>query len=258
MLPDALIDRLRTARRIGVITGAGISAESGIQTYRGVGGLYDDPERGDRTVEALSAETVLSDPDRTWRVLAELARMAADAEPNAAHHALVEMEARAEAFTILTQNVDGLHAAAGTRNLIEIHGNIRNARCTRCPHRVRFEREDLMALDGTPPCPVCRSGLRPDAVLFGEMLPEREVAAMYRAFHVQPPEVVLWIGTSALFPYILDPLFTAQRHGNVTVEVNLERTDLSAEVDFALTGRAGDLVPAIAAVFGRDAAPECP
>lgn len=248
-LPTTLVERLRAARRIGVITGAGISAESGIQTYRGVGGLYDDPEKGERTVEALSKDTVERDPDRTWRVLAELARMAAGALPNRAHEALVAIEQHAESFTLLTQNVDGLHALAGTRNLIEIHGSLQDARCTRCPHRRRVSPEAIRALDAAPPCPACGARLRPDAVLFGEMLPERKVAAMYEAFHVRPPEVVLWIGTSALFPYIVDPLFTARRLGHVTVEVNLEATDLSREVDFALSGPAGELVPLIADAF---------
>ena len=253
ILPAALEGRLSSVRRIGVITGAGISAESGIQTYRGVGGLYDDPERGDRTVAALSAEMLERNPDRTWQVLSELARMAADALPNAAHRALVAMEQAATAFTLMTQNVDGLHAAAGTSNLIEIHGNIRDARCTRCPYALRFEREALLDMAGAPACPVCRAPMRPGAVLFGELLPEAEVASMYQAFHREPPELVLWIGTSALFPYVLSPLDTARRQGHLTVEVNPEETELSSRVDFSLLGRAGEVVPALAHALGAEA-----
>ncbi len=255
-LPAALARRLTTVRSVGVITGAGISAESGIQTYRGVGGLYEDPLKGERTVEALSAETVQRDPDRTWRVLVELARMAAGAQPNAAHRALVAIERCVDAFALLTQNVDGLHAAAGTSHLIEIHGNIRDARCTRCPYRKRFDAHVLAVLEGAPPCPVCRAAMRPDAVLFGEMLMESRVLAMHDAFHVTPPEAVLWIGTSAPFPYIVAPLFTAQRRGSLTIEVNLESTDLTPDVDFALHGRAGEIVPEIARALGALLDPE--
>ena len=166
VLPPALQHRLRGVRSIGVITGAGVSRESGIRTYRGQGGIYDDPEEGDRTVEALSGPTLASDPDRTWRVVAELARQAARAEPNAAHHALVDIERRVERFVLLTQNVDGLHQLAGSRNVIDIHGDIFSTRCMTCRRLDRLDRDALQQIDRTPRCSACRGPLRPNVVLF--------------------------------------------------------------------------------------------
>ena len=123
-LPQDVVSALADVRSAGVITGAGVSVESGIQPYRGEGGLYDDPDEGDRTVEALTGSTLQRDPDRTWRAIVKLARQAKDARPNPGHEALVRMEESLDRFVLLTQNVDGLHQLAGSRNVIAIHGNV--------------------------------------------------------------------------------------------------------------------------------------
>jgi NAD-dependent deacetylase len=242
-LPDDLIRRLRDVRSIGAITGAGISAESGIQTYRGRGGLYDDPEDGERTVEALSGHTLLSDPDRTWRAVGGLARQAVGARPNPAHHALVTMEAKLERFVLLTQNVDGLHQLAGSRNVIDIHGSIHEAVCMSCAHFVRFEPDQLTAIEATPRCDRCQGQLRPNAVLFGELLPTEKIERIYDEFHLRRPDLVLVAGTTAMFPYISQPVELARDAGKLTVEVNPEPTLLSDRVDFTLRGKAGDYLP---------------
>lgn len=245
MTPPALVEALRAARSVGVITGAGVSAESGIQTYRGQGGLYDDPDEGDRTVEALTGTTLVTDPDRTWRAVAKLARQARGARPNPAHRAIAALEERIERFVLLTQNVDGLHAEAGSRNVIDIHGDIFATVCMDCGARGRLTREDYLTIDATPPCPACGGRRRPDVVLFGEMLPVDKLERLQREFERDVPDVVLSVGTSSLFPYIQMPVLIARRAGRVTVEVNPERTDLSDVVDFPLRGRAGEILPAL-------------
>ncbi len=249
-LPADLAEALAGVRSVGVITGAGISAESGVPTYRGVGGVYDDPEEGDRVVEALSGSTLVRDPDRTWRAVTALARMTVDAAPNEAHHALVRMEAALDRFVILTQNVDGLHHLAGSRHIIDIHGDVLATRCIRCDETGRLSRAAVAELERTPECGSCGANLRPDAVLFGEMLPQKKVYRMQEAFYADPPELVLVIGTSAIFPYIAAPVIDAAREGRMTIEVNPEPTNLSSIVRWSLRGPAGTWVPRIAAALG--------
>jgi len=232
LLPSDLVDTLRGIRSMGVITGAGVSAESGIQTYRGKGGLYDDEEEGQRTVEALSGPTLRTDPDRTWRVVAELARRSVDAAPNAAHRA-----------------VDGLHRMAGTRNLIDIHGDVLDTRCMQCAHRGRLTPEEVRPLQAAPTCPDCGGILRPDAVLFGEMLPTEKLRRLQEEMFERMPDLVLIAGTTAVFPYIAEPVLVAARTGRPTVEVNPESTPISEHVRWSLRGAAGTWLPLVAEVI---------
>ena len=245
-LPPALVARLREVHSVGVITGAGISAESGIQTYRGSGGIYDDPEEGDRTVEALTGSTLHRDPDLTWRTLAGLARQARSARPNPGHEAIVAMERKMERFVLLTQNVDGLHQLAGSQNIIDIHGNIFTTLCMSCAEPGQLDRDTLAGLDAAPRCPRCNGTLRPDTVLFGEVLPLDKVKRLREELSEAPPDLVIAAGTSALFPYIAEPVLLARHAGCLTVEVNPEPTVLTAEVEYHLQGRAGEYLPLIA------------
>jgi len=258
VLPRDLREAVRGLRSLGVITGAGISAESGIPTYRGRGGIYDDPEQGDRTIEALSGPTLLVDPDRTWRAVAELARRSLGARPNPAHHALVRLERNLERFVLLTQNVDGLHESAGSRNVIEIHGDVRTTLCTSCGQRGRLEREEAARLEGAPRCADCGGVLRPDVVLFEETLPEDRVVRLVQEFFVDPPEAVLVVGTSAAFAYILEPVAWAGAQGRLTIEVNPEVSEITRFVGWSLRARAGDAVPRIADVILGTSAPGDP
>jgi len=244
-LPPRLVERLRDVRSVGAITGAGVSRGSGLPTYRGRGGIYDDPDEGDRTVEALSGPTLVADPDRTWRVVAKLARQAQDARPSAAHRALAGIERAVERFVLLTQNVDGLHQAAGSRHVIDIHGDVLATRCLSCAAQGRLERDALRALEGAPRCEACGGVLRPGAVLFGEMLPADKVERMIEEFHRNVPDMVLIVGTSAMFPYITEPVFAAVRRGKLTVEVNPEETPTSSLVEFSLRGEADAVLPLI-------------
>lgn len=243
-LPRELRRALAEVRSVGAITGAGVSHESGIRTYRGKGGLYDDPREGLETELALSGRMFRASPERTWRVLHDLLAQAWDARPNPGHLALARIEAVVERFTLLTQNVDGLHLAAGSRNVIEIHGDVRRLRCEACGARRTVASPDELA--APPTCHACGAAVRPDVVLFGELLPPEEVARMQRAFFEEVPDLVLLAGTSALFPYIAGPVQLAKAMGKVTVEVNPEPTELSGAVDWALRGTAGALLPALA------------
>jgi NAD-dependent deacetylase len=246
LLPAGLREAVRGLSSLGVITGAGISAESGIPTYRGRGGLYDDPAEGDRTIEALSGSTLLYDPDRTWRTIADLARRSLGALPNPAHHALVRLEAGLERFVLLTQNVDGLHEAAGSRNVIDLHGNVRRTLCQVCGAKGRIEREEAARLERAPACPACGGVLRPDVVLFEETLPEDKVARFVQEFYATPPDALLVVGTSAAFSYIVEPIAWAAAQGRLTIEVNPEASDLSSFFSFSVRARAGEAVPRLA------------
>lgn len=246
-LPADLRRALAGVRSVGAITGAGLSAESGVRTYRGKGGIYDDPVEGERTVEALSGATFRRDPARTWRVIRDLLAQAWDARPNAGHRALARIEMHVERFSLLTQNVDGLHAAAGSRNVIDIHGDVRRLRCERCGKRRTVTSLDDVA---TPPACPCGEALRPDVVLFGEMLPLDRVARLRRDFYEDVPDLVILAGTSALFPYVAEPVLVARAQGKLTVEVNPEETELSGAVDWPLRGPAGVLLPELAEALG--------
>jgi NAD-dependent deacetylase len=249
LLPNDLAEALSRVRSVGAITGAGISAESGVPTYRGKGGLYDDPAEGDRTIEALSAPMLERDPDCTWRVIAALAQRCLEAKPNAGHHALVEIEKKVERFCLLTQNVDGLHLRAGSQNVIDIHGDRLATLCMEC--RAEGRLTDPAAISGTPRCPACEGRLRPGVVLFGEMLPVEKVARIELEFYSRIPDLVMIVGTTAQFPYIVMPVLTAAQAGKLTIEINPEETEISPAVEFSLRGTAGDFLPAIAAAIPR-------
>ena len=244
-LPPRLVERLRGVRSVGAITGAGVSRGSGLPTYRGKGGIYDDPEEGDRTVEALSGSTLAVDPDRTWRAVARLALQAQDARPSAAHRALAGIERNVVRFALLTQNVDGLHHAAGSRNVIDIHGDVLDTLCLSCGRRGRLGRETLAGLERAPRCSECDGLLRPHVVLFGELLPPDKLLRVQNEFYRSIPDLVLIVGTSGLFPYIVEPVHVAAAAGRLTVEINPELTTTSPVVEFSLLGEADVYLPLI-------------
>lgn len=240
---DELIARaakvLAPAQNILFVTGAGISADSGLPTYRGVGGLYDDAE----TEDGLPIEVCLSgamfrrDPGRTWKYLREIEQACRGAEPNAAHRHIAALERSRERVWVLTQNVDGLHAAAGSEQLIEIHGDAHALRCTKCEWRTRvrdFAELEVRVDDQlVPRCPDCGAVIRPDVVLFGELLPmaaiDRLQAELGRGF-----DAVISIGTTAVFPYISAPVLATRAAGGLTLEINPGTSEVSAHVDIHL------------------------
>lgn len=244
---DSIAQRLARAGRVLFITGAGISADSGLPTYRGVGGLYNDghTEDGLAIEDALSGQVFARRPDITWKYLAQIEENCRAAKPNAAHLAIAELERRLERVTVFTQNIDGLHRQAGSRDVIEIHGNLQELLCTACDFA---ETVDHLAGHEMPPrCPRCGSVLRPNVVLFGEALPE---AAMERFLDALDSgfDMVFTIGTSGVFPYVAEPVAWAAQSGIPTVEINPLQTRLSGLVDCHLPLGAA---PALTALMQR-------
>ncbi|MGE5387178.1 MAG: NAD-dependent deacylase [Betaproteobacteria bacterium] len=230
---DAVAERLVDARRILFITGAGISADSGLPTYRGIGGLYEDSltDEGFRIEDALSGEMLEARPEITWKYLAQIERNCRGAGPNGAHRVIAELEKQFASVLVFTQNIDGLHHAAGSRNVIEIHGDLHRLRCPACGLRERVE--SLEGRDIPPACPRCAAILRPEVVLFGEQLPVAELERFYdemeRGF-----DMVFSIGTTSVFPYIAQPVVWAVQSGIPTVEINPGETRVSPYVAYKL------------------------
>lgn len=229
----AIAAQLLQAQRVLVITGAGISADSGLPTYRGIGGLYEEEitEEGLAIEEALSGQMMAARPDITWKYLLQIERTCRGAEPNVAHQVIAALERVVADVVVYTQNVDGLHVAAGSRNVIEIHGNLHHLSCTRCQFRTHVE--TYAGLGDPPLCPKCFAPIRPDVVLFGEALPAGAIGALEDAF-AEGFDMVLSIGTSSLFPYIVEPVVWAAQSGVATIEINPGETPVSGIVDIAL------------------------
>jgi len=237
------------ARSLLVITGAGISADSGLPTYRGVSGLYHRglTEEGYPIEEALSGWILDAHPEICWKYMLQIERACRGALPNRAHQAIVALERRLPRVWVLTQNVDGLHRAAGTTNLIEIHGNFNQLRCTRCDWRAAGH-----AATGMPPrCPDCGEVVRPEVVLFGELLPRAALSRLYVELETGF-DLVMSVGTSSLFPYIAEPVARAAAQGLPTVEINPDDTPVSALVDIHLRAGAQAAFDAIMARLDPD------
>ncbi|MDR0578741.1 MAG: NAD-dependent deacylase [Candidatus Accumulibacter sp.] len=236
-----IADELARARRVLFVTGAGISADSGLPTYRGVGGLYNDgaTEDGLSIEDALSGDCLAIRPEITWKYLAQIERNCRGAAPNAAHRAIAALERRCETV-VLTQNIDGLHIRAGSSSVIEIHGTLEERYCARCGAEA-----DAGDPAVPPRCARCGEIVRPRVVLFGEMLPEAALARLYREL-AQGFDMVFVIGTTAVFPYIAEPVVRAARAGVPTVEINPARTRLSGMVRHYVPERAAEALPEIA------------
>ncbi|HLD66902.1 MAG TPA: NAD-dependent deacylase [Pseudomonas sp.] len=244
---DGAIKRLAQAidqaERILIITGAGLSADSGLPTYRGLGGLYNGlTEEGLPIETALSGPMLRDNPALCWKYLAELGKACLGAEPNAGHRAIAELQRRNPECWVLTQNIDGYHRAAGSppERLIEIHGQLAPLYCQSCGAE-SAELAEHLRRPLPPCCGRCAGILRPPVVLFEEMLPEAAIDNLYKQLR-QGFELVLTIGTSASFPYIVEPVLRVRQAGGFTAEINPTRTDLSALVHLHLQGRALDVL----------------
>lgn len=238
-LPDRLIEKLRTAEHIVVLTGAGISAESGIPTFRqaqtGLWAKYDAQELA--TPEAFQRH-----PKLVWAWYEWRRSLVRSASPNGGHYALAQLEQQCPHFALITQNVDGLHQEAGSVNVIELHGNLRRNKCFTNGHPVDPGKEILAPDAEEPPrCPQCQSLLRPDVVWFGEALPASSLRDAYAA--AQTCQLFLAIGTSAVVHPAASIPYAAMESGALTVEINPERTALTPHVDFALQFPAGQILP---------------
>lgn len=226
-------ERLAAAHSVCVLTGSGISAESGLPTFRGVNGLW----RTYRVEELASPQGFARDPELVWTWYNERRAAHRSATPNAAHFALAALEAGHSDFTLATQNVDSLHVRAGSQNVLELHGHLREARCDRCGTR-RLLDGPLLAHEIPHDC---GGRFRPDIVWFGEALPDAAwdaaAAAAARA------DVVLVVGTSGMVNPAALLATRVPRPDAVVIEVNPEETLISRRADLALRGRASEILP---------------
>lgn len=238
-------ERLAGARELLFVTGAGVSADSGLPTYRGVGGLYDDDltEDGMPIEEMLSGPMLTARPELCWKHIHRIEQACRGAEPNRAHRVIAAAQQRFERVVVLTQNVDGLHAAAGSLEVVTLHGDVHDLLCTACPWRDRVV--DYAGLEIPPACPDCGGLVRPDVVLFGELLPPAAVTAL-RTEPSPRCDVVFSVGTSSQFPYITGVVAEAARRGLFTVEVNPEPTIVTSLVDVSLPLGAAEAFEALA------------
>jgi NAD-dependent deacetylase len=224
---------LRRAERVAVLTGAGVSAESGVATFRGAGGLWE----GHAVEEVATPEAFRRDPTLVWRFYNMRRTSMGSVRPNAGHRALAALEERwGDSFALITQNIDGLHRLAGSRRVLELHGNLARVRCSRCKFH---EDRGWQELPELPACPDCGHLLRPDVVWFHEMLPEdvwREAADV--TAHCQ---CFLVVGTSAVVYPAAGLIDMARAVGATVIEVNLEPT--GANVSLGLYGPSGEMLP---------------
>jgi NAD-dependent deacetylase len=229
-------EMVRQAHCIAVLTGAGISAESGLPTFRGAGGLWE----GHRVEEVATPMAFRRDPSLVWRFYNARRAGLAKVQPNAGHHALVQLENRfgGERFTLITQNVDGLHRVAGRRRVVELHGSLARVRCTGCGTTKDRGHEPLPDL---PRCEQCGDLLRPDIVWFHETLPEDVWLEAYAA--VKACQCLLIIGTSGVVYPAAGLVELARRAKATVIEINMEQTAASDLADISLLGPSGQLLP---------------
>ena len=232
-IPGAAVAAVRDARHVCVLTGAGVSAESGVPTFRDAqSGLWEkfDP------LDLATPEAFLRDPALVWRWYRWRRDLVAMAEPNPGHVALATLAARIPRLTLVTQNVDGLHQRAGSKDVIEFHGNLFTNRC--------FAEDCVVDCDAgaeVPVCPGCGSNVRPGVVWFGEAIPEHALDQSFAA--AADCDVFLSIGTSSLVFPAAGLAEIAKQSGAIVIEVNPNPTGMSAGFDYAIAGNAGIVLP---------------
>ena len=230
---------LAESRYAIVFTGAGVSTESGIPDFRGPSGLW-------RRVppEVFTIEYFVERPLEVWRLFTELFYSFRGAKPNPAHYAIARLEELGVVKAVVTQNIDGLHQAAGSRRVIELHGNLRWARCMSCGRRVSLDEAVSEAREGRlPRCPGCGGMLKPDAVFFGEPLPEEALEEAFR--EARRADLVLVVGSSlSVYPAAYIPEYARRRGARLAI-VNLEPTPLDHLATVVARRRAGELLPAV-------------
>lgn len=234
-IPDDLVQQLRSAQRVAVLCGAGVSAESGVPTFRDAqSGLWARyaPE------ELATPQAFEENPALVWEWYEWRRGLITHAQPNPAHYALVEIEKRVSSFTLITQNVDGLHQQAGSQNILELHGNIWHNRCFRCNQAIDIPQAPIHDLVH---CPDCGGNVRPGVVWFGEPIPVEELQQAWKA--ARKCQIFFSIGTSAVvYPAAAMPE-VAKESGALLVEINPHETPLTTSADYFLAGPAGHILP---------------
>ncbi len=234
-IPVELISLLRGTSKWVALTGAGVSQESGLRTFRdaqtGLWAQYK-PE------ELASPEAFQRDPKLIWDWYAWRREAVKAVRPNPGHYALAEIEKRLPGFILITQNVDGLHRMAGNQNVLELHGNIQRVRCAECYTFAETWGDDT---ESVPRCQECGGLLRPDVVWFGEALPRNQLEAAVEAARTR--EVFFSIGTSGMVQPAASLAFAAHNRGAVVVEINAEPTPLTPKANYFLQGKSGEILP---------------
>jgi len=226
-------ERLYNTQAVTVLTGAGISAESGVPTFRGKDGLW----KNFRAEDLATPDAFKKNPKLVWEWYNSRRQTLAKLQANPGHIAIAEIEKRVKKFTLITQNVDGLHQLAGNKNVIELHGNIWHVKCTAC-NKVSLNKDVPIKI-----LPFCECGglLRPNVVWFGEMLSDN---TLKRAFSASDNcDIMFVIGTSGIVHPAASIALRAKDEGTFIVEINLENTPLSVSADATLLGKAGDILP---------------
>lgn len=236
---DRLVTALSRARSVVAFTGAGVSAESGVPTFRGNDGVWKKfkPE------ELANLDAFMKNPELVWEWYAHRKRIIAEIQPNTGHYALAEMEQLFPHFAVITQNIDNLHRRAGSKTVHELHGNIERNYCMKCG--TPYSNEEILSGDTQHShsirCRKCTGLIRPDVVWFGEMLPEEEWEQSIRA--AESADVFLSIGTSGVvYPAASIPM-VAKHHGAYVVEINPESTPLTDAADEFIQGLSGAILP---------------
>jgi NAD-dependent deacetylase len=235
-IPEELIEIARKAKSVAVLTGAGVSAESGVPTFRGQDGLW----KKFRAEELATVEAFMDNPRLVWEWYLFRREIINKVEPNPGHYALAEMESIYDDFTLITQNVDGLHRRSGSKNILELHGNIMLNKCFDCGRAMEGE---INLTSGELPRCECGGRIRPDVVWFGEMLPAETINGAFRA--AEKADVFFSVGTSAIVHPAASLPPTAKRRGACLVEINPEPTPISDMADFTFRSKSGEVLPDI-------------
>ena len=240
---------LRNSKRVLFITGAGVSAESQIPTFRGATAAFANgmTEDGIPFEEALSGTTLLRNPKLSWKYHFRLELSLRGKQPNAAHLAMAALQTPRRHTCIATQNIDGLHQRAGSGTVLELHGNLRRVICTQCEYSVCLE--TFESLPPLPLCPQCTALLRPDIVLYEESLP-RLVLEEFENEQKKGFDLVFSVGTTSLFYYVTQPIVAAVNQGVPVVEINPDETPISDIADFRFAGSAGQTLQQLLQAMG--------
>jgi NAD-dependent deacetylase len=238
-LPASLLDSLRQAGRVVFLTGSGVSAESGVPTFRdALTGLWSRF----RPEELATPEAFERNPQLVWNWYRERRQRVGAVQPNGAHLALARLQRAFPESVLVTQNVDGLHQRAGSRTVIEFHGNLFSERCRACGH---LQHDTDPGLEAPPPCPRCQKPMGPGVVWFGETIPTDALRSAWQA--AAEAEVFFSIGTSGLVFPAAQLVDVARDAGAIVVEINTDATPLTDSADFVLRGPAGVMLPRLAA-----------
>ena len=234
-IDKSLIDSLRKSESIVFFTGAGISSESGIPTFRGKDGIWNKL----RPEELANFDAFMRNPEMVWEWYNHRKKIIHEAKPNAAHLAIAEMQNHFKNVTVVTQNIDNFHRRAGSNNIFELHGNIERNFCINCK---KYYNEELDFSAGVPKCD-CGGLIRPDVVWFGEYLPEDQFLGGEKA--AINSDIFFVVGTSAVVYPAAGLVYTAKQSGSTIVEINIEETPLSSIANYSFFGKAGEILPRI-------------